>query len=485
MPFDQLGDFLTDAADHDELLRISESVASRFEIAETTRLVTESQTHPPVLLFERVAGHDVPVVTNLLGTPQRWLRAAGVSRFDEAVDRLSAALSPQLGGGWLDSVRRLPQLSEQSRLQPRVLRSAACQQIVKLGRDIDLKALPIPHAWSPETGPIVTRGVAIMPDGEDGRLHASVYRAEVAGADTLQLHWTSQDRGSQVFEEHRRSNRQLPLALVLGGDPLLAALAASPFVNQLGLYLFAGVVRNEGLNLVRGRTVELDVPADAEFVIEGYLDPGPTAAGVAANRLGDVEDNSGLATMRVTAITHRANPVLPATIYGPRGSEVDTSHRFHERLLLRVGQLLVPDLLDLKLPVEGRHAHVAWARIRKRYPHQARQVMMTLWSLPGLTTVKCLVVVDEDIDLNATGDVWQSCFENVHPTRDLLIMEGPADMADAATPQRGQGAKMGWDATRKLAAEGHSRSWPQKAHVPEEVTQKAELLLKQAGWSIR
>lgn len=481
MPFDELSSFLSDAADAGELVRIPVEVDPVFELAAVAdRAGRQCSGWPPVLLFERVRGSRMPVVTHLVSAPGRLLKLLGTTTFDEAVSRLQAAFTPRftLPDSWLESLRVFPGPQEASRLAPRVVRSGLSQQIVKLGKDVDLTELPIPQSWPGETGRTITAGQVQVQALDGQQRQVGLFAAEVSGRDSLILHCAAQDRAQLILAEFIAAGRQMPVAIALGGDPLLCYSASLPLPPQVDHFLFTGLLREENVNLVRGRTVELDVPAEAEIIIEGYVDPvEPTASSTAANPTGYLTAANHLPAMRVTAITHRANPVFPTFIRGTPPCEEHTFARLTERLLLPILKLIDGDILDVHFPEAGCYRRTAFVALKKSSPLQARRAMNALWGLPVLAMTKMLIVVDADVDLRNVNQVWQRVSTHVHPQRDVIMVEGLTDVDDHAAPVPGLGSKIGIDATRKSAAEGHSRAWPGHAGPSAEMEQ-----LLQSRW---
>jgi 4-hydroxy-3-polyprenylbenzoate decarboxylase len=355
---------------------------------------------------------------------------------------------------------------------PKTLRIGLCQQIVKLGKDVSLSELPIPHCWPGESGPTMTSGVVHVAPLAASARHVGLCPVEAAGPDTLLLHWHSSDVPQTYFEGYLKSGRQMPVSISLGGDPLIPYVASLPLPDYLDPYLFAGLLRGGSVNLVKGRSVELEVPAEAEIIVEGYIDPvEPTGVGTVANGAGYLSRNERLPLMRVTGITHRANPVFPMLLRSAPPCEEHVHAQLTERLLLPLARLLAPEIVDLHLPLAGHADQILFASINKTSPMQGRRVMNVLWGLPVLSQVKLLVVVDADVDIRQPDAVWQRMSTHVHPQRDAVDADGPAGTDDHAAPVRGAGSKLGLDATAKLASEGHPRRWPSACTVSAEMAE--------------
>jgi 4-hydroxy-3-polyprenylbenzoate decarboxylase len=457
MAFDELTQFLQSAADADELLRLEEPVNARYELAAVAeRLGRTLAGRGPLLLFENVTGQSMPVVTNLLGHRPRLLRALGVTDLDEAVSRLTNLFHPLAGPrNWTDALKS-GTAGDGSRFAPRVVRRGLCQQVVKLGRDLSLDALPIPHCWDRETNRTLTAGQTVLA-GLDGRRHLGGDTAEVVDAETLLLHWTAQDEGARIFREFQQANRQMPVAVALGGDPLLEYVAGLPLPRGIDPWLFAGVLRNENVNLVRARSVELDVPAEAELVLEGYIDPvPPTGTGRVANRIGFVTKNQNLPLVRLTAITHRANPIFPVTIRSSEYRDDAACAELTERLLLALLKMLIPQVHALCLPACGSQRQAVFVSLNDDHPDTVQQVRHAIGSLPVLSLAKWIVLVDAAVDLRDPDAVWRDVCRYADLTRDVALDRGASDPCDPLTADDGTGRKLVIDATRRSLSTGAS-----------------------------
>lgn len=484
MAFDELTQFLQSAADADELLRLEEPVDARFELAAVAeRLGRTLARRGPLLLFENVSSQSMPVVTNLLGHRPRLLRALGVSDLDEAVARVMNLFQPLSGPrNWTEALKT-GTAGDWTRFGPRVVRRGLCQQVVKLGRDLSLDVLPIPHCWTGETNRTLTAGQTVL-TSLDGRNHLGGYVAEVMDAETLQLHWTGQDDGSRLFQEYCQANRQMPVAIVLGGDPLLGYVGNLPLPRGIDPWLFAGVLRNENVNLVRARSVELDVPAESEMVLEGYIDPvPPTGTGRVSNRIGFIAEHRNLPLVRVTAITHRANPIVPVAVRSSEYLDDAVCAELTERLLLALLRLLVPPVHDLHLPACGSLRQAVFASLTDDRPDTVQQLRHAIGTLPLLSLARLLVVVDAAVDLHDADAIWREVCRYTDLTRDVTLGPGVSDPCDLLPPADGTGRKLVIDATRRSAAGAATRLWGQPARASSEIEQRTLEFLRNLGLS--
>lgn len=485
MASDHLADWLAQWHDVRELVRVSAEVDAVHEIAAITDRMRSDQGSP-ALLFDHVRGQTIPVVTNLLGNPRRLSAAFGASSLDGLSRRLDDWLSLSLPRGKLDTWKLLPRLAELSQWPPAVVKTGLCQQVVKLGRDVNLADLPALTMWPGDAAPTINwgqlhtrspiEGSTGTESGGDARRSVCVVPLEVRGRDGLLLHGDATSELWSLLTEHSLRRQQMPVAVALGGDPITSIAAWAPLPGRTDPLVFAGFLRNRPVELVAARSVPLMVPASAEIVIEGFIDPQAAleSTGPISRETGFFGSAESLPLMRVTAITHRANPVFPAMVPGPAPSESHWLDRACERLLLPLARLWIPELVEWRWPFAGACRHIVFASIRKTYAQQARKVMHALWSLPRAATAKMLVVVDDDVDVRDENAVWSSVAAHSDPARDLVLWDGPADPLDQATAVCGIGRKLGIDATRKLPSEAGTSQTAQRLRWTTEIEQRLQ-----------
>ena len=483
MPVDHLSEFLDVLAERGELVRVSAEVNSHLELAAVARRAA-AQAGSPALLFDNVDGKSIPIVTGLFNTAERTCRALGVDSLEEIADRITALVRPNLPSGWLEALQLVPNLAEATQWPVQTVETAMAQQVVHIGSDVDLGQLPAPVCWEKESRPALTAGQILIEEQRDREhssdeaaptivRHVSRVPVQIVDRNTVDVYWTPHDSEWQLVERAVKSGQQLPMAIALGGDPVVTFAAGAPLPPFIDPLVLAGFLQRKNVNVIPGRSVETLVPADAEIILEGMIDPA--RAFVEASTLGTSTGyyDTRCLTVRVTitAITHRANPVLPVIIPAAPPSEDGWLAHAAERIFLPLVRLTVPELLDLRLPASGDHRNIAFASIQKSWPQQARKVMNALWGIDCLSRVKMLVVVDGNVDIQDDNAVWSAVGANSHPGRDTIFSEGPADMLDHAAPVRGVGHRMGIDATSKSAEEGHPRDWPATQDVDEETAQ--------------
>lgn len=488
MPYQHLSEFLNFLSDRGELSRVAVQVSGTHELAAIAdRVIRESG---PAVLFESVDDSAFPAVTGLFGTESRVLQALGVESYADVADRIAGLLQPSLPAGWLEALQLVPQFAEVMQWPPRITDTAMSQQVVHMGSDVDLGRLPVVTAWPGEQKPSLTAGQVYLesslPQQGGGETETSAYRtadrttAVVVDERSVVLRLTPHDEAWRIVQAAQHDGRQLPVAIALGGDPLLTLAADMPLPPYADPLLFAGFLRGEAVTLAKARSVELHVPAEADVVLEGLINPDdafrPLPQVAAPTGFHGGEANGVF--VQITAMTHRANAVVPVIIPARPPSEDSVLAHAAERILLPLVRLGIPELVDLRLPSAGAHRNIAFASVRKSFPQQARQVMNALWGMRRLSTVKLIVVVDADVDVHDDDAVWFEVGANAHPGRDVIFSEGPADMLDHAAPIPGVGHRMGIDATGKQPEEGHPRAWPEPLAVDQDT---AELI--QRRWA--
>jgi len=445
-----LSDFLEELGQAGELARVEVPVDPLGEVAAVTDRVAKNDG--PALLFSSVGGSDVPLVSNLLGTPARLLRALGGQSLDEAAQNFAAQVTGGDAAGWFDRLRGSE--GPLKRLAPRSVRSGPCQQIVRLGQDVDLGELPLLQAWPGETARSITAGQLVLDDREGGARHVGRYDAVLLDRQRLALVWDAHQAPARALACWP-SGEPVPVSLVLGGDPVGLLSAMTPLPPGVDPWLVAGMLRGKPLDLVPGRTVPLEVPADAEIVIEGQIDPReePVALGPLATPSGRVRPAASGVMVRVGAMLQRANPVYPALIFARPSHEAALIARAMWRIGLPLLRQAIPEVVDCDLPLFGSVRHWVLVSMRKRYPGHAHKVAQALWGFDPTMFSKLLVLVDEDVNVHDYGQVLGAVADHTDLARDLLEHRGPADPWDVASAETPLTARVAIDATRKLPGE--------------------------------
>ena len=509
MPYPTLRDFIDHLAASDELTRIQASVDPVLEVAAVTDRVCKTpapHTHRErdrnpagglggrALLFENVAGSELPLVINTFGSYWRVCQALGCDSLDDLADRVQQLIKPELPSGLLDKMKKGLDLLKIAGYPPRSVRNGICQQVVLRGDQADLTRLPIIQCWPMDgdlhsgqvfdpaaateaagrqsgTGRYITLGGIYTKHPETGARNVGMYRVQVHGPRTCAMHWHTHHDGARHFRAYQKRGEKMPLAIVLGGESVLPYSATAPLPPGVEELLFAGFLNGRGIELVPCQTIDLQVPANAEIVIEGYVDPDQKLME------GPFGDHTGFYSLadwypqfNVTAITHRHDPIYPTTIVGKPPMEDYFLGKATERIFLPLLKMLVPDIVDYALPMSGAFHNCAFVQINKEYPQQARRVMHAIWGAGQMSFTKFIIVVDADVDLHDEQQVLFHLFANCDPLRDVEIVKGPVDILDHASLELGWGGKIGFDATVKLPSEGKVRPWPAELSFDEATT---------------
>lgn len=465
-----MADFLEDLGHGGDLVRVEAEVDPVLEAAEITGRIGASGG--PALLFGSVKGHEIPLLTNLLGTESRICRALGAVSLQEVAGRIAALAQPAEPEGWFERLKTAPHVAALGSLPPRRVKAGPCQQVVRLGRDVDLGVLPALQSAPGEAGRAITAAMLITADPDSHQPVAGRFDLQILAPDRLAVCWAAHDEPARLAAEYRRRNQPMPLAVVLGGDPTVFLAACAPLPPGVDACTLAGLFRQKPLDAVACRSVDLHVPAEAEIVIEGQIDPRepPHMAGPLCTPLGCYSVPHPAPVMHVTAITHRANPIFPAMVPGCPSHEACAIDRALARVFLPLVKLAIPELVDYDLPAFAAARHWLNVSIQKTYAGQARRMANAAWALRQFMFAKMLVIVDEEIDVCDHAAVLAAIAANVNPGRDVFVQQGPPDPFDPAAVPGALGQRMAIDATAKLPAE-HGASQPARADMSEAVRQ--------------
>jgi 4-hydroxy-3-polyprenylbenzoate decarboxylase len=459
--FGDLRSFIATLEARGELLRVRERVSPHLEITALADRAVKSGG--PALLFEDVEGSELPVAIGLYGTRQRMAWALGLSDLDELGTRLRALLDVRVGGGLVGLASNLPKLRDLASLPPRRVRRAPVQEVVWRGDQVDLRRLPVLTCWPDDGGPFVTLPLVISRDPEKGDLNIGMYRMQVLDARTTGMHWQRHKTGARHLEAAGRLGRRLEVAVALGGDPALtyAATAPIPPIPGINEFSLTGYLRGRGIELVRGVSVDLEVPAHAEIILEGYVDPNEPWIDE-----GPFGDHTGFYTpvdrypaFHVTAITMRRDAIYPATIVGRPPMEDAYLIEASERLFLVPAQLILPEIVDYHMPPAGIAHNLVNVRIKKGYPGQAYKVGNGLLGLGQMMFAKVILLTDDDVAVNDHPAFWRAVLRHALPGRDHQIAKGPTDVLDHASRAWSYGSKLVIDATIKHDEEGGVIAW--------------------------
>jgi 4-hydroxy-3-polyprenylbenzoate decarboxylase len=472
MAYDGLGEFVAALERAGELVRIRQRVDTRLEVAEIADRVMKSGG--PALLFED-AGGRFPLLVNAFGSRKRMSMALGVEDLEEharAIEDLVKSRAPKNGRDLAQMAAKLPALAH---TVPRKTSKAPCQEIVLEGDAVDLDALPIMTTWPNDGGPFITLPNVITKDPDTGARNVGMYRMQRIDRKTTAMHWQIHKTGARHFRRAKELGKRLEVAVALGGDPALTYAATAPLPDGIDEWMFAGFLRGKSVEHVKGRTVDLEVPACADFVLEGYVDPSEELfdEGPFGDHTGYYTPVDRFPRFHVTAITHRRGAIYPATVVGPPPMEDAWLGKATERLFLPLLRMMFPEIVDMNLPIEGAFHNLVLVSIDKQYPFHASRIAHGLWGAGQMSFSKVICVLDKDVDVQKPAEVVWRLLANLDPKRDVSMVDGPIDQLDHGASQALWGGKMTIDGTKKWPEEGYKREWPDvckqtdetKAHV--------------------
>jgi 4-hydroxy-3-polyprenylbenzoate decarboxylase len=463
MKFKDLREFIRFLEEKGELRRITAPVNHELEITEIADRVIK--TGGPALLFENVTGYDTPVLINMYGTHQRTAWALGVDSMDDLVGRIEGLLDLMHGPpkGLMNKLRTLGQLVHLGSFQPKTVNSAPCQEVVIQGDDVDLYKFPVLKSWPLDGGPFVTLPLVITKDPETGIQNYGTYRMQVYDKQTTGMHWQTHKVGSHHYRlSHELGLEKLDVAVALGGDPATIWTGSAPLPPDMDEMAVAGFLREEGVELVKAKTNDLLVPAQAEIVLEGYVTPGEERdEGPFGDHTGYYSMEDPYPVFHITCITHRREPIYPAAIVGRPPMEDYYMGKVTERVFLPLMRMILPEVVDINMPAEGSFTNLVIVSIKKEYPGQGRKVMHGLWGLGLMSLVKTIIVVDHNVDVHNMSEVAWRVTNNIDPAQDFVFAQGPIDDLDIGSSTPKFGSKVGIDATIKTPEEGgRRRDWP-------------------------
>ncbi|MCZ6778637.1 MAG: menaquinone biosynthesis decarboxylase [Acidobacteriota bacterium] len=479
MAYADLNQFVSRLRELEELRDIEEEVDPILEISEIADRVVKKEG--PALLFRRPKGHKIPVLINTFGSERRMCLALETESFDHLAQRIHELLTPEIPEGMIGKLRALPKLAALSSLQPNRVRSGACQEVVETTNP-SLSALPILKCWPMDAGPYITLPLVITRDPENGSRNVGMYRLQVFDERTLGLHWQLHKGSADHYRKAEARNERLEVAIALGPDPALIYAASAPLPDDVDELMLAGFLRKQPVDVVRCKTVNLEVPANAQIVLEGYAEPGERRMeGPFGDHTGFYSLAEPFPVFHLTAVTMCRQPIYPTIIVGRPPMEDGPMGTATVRVFLPAVRKVVPEIVDMHLPVEGIFHNLAIVSIRKRYPGHARKIMHGLWGLGQLMFSKIVVVVDHDCNIHDPSEVLWRVGTAIDPKRDVLITEGPVDHLDFASSLLAYGGKMGIDATRKGPDEGFTREWPPEIKMSPEVKERVDRLWPKLG----
>ncbi len=472
MAYKDLREFIAALEKRGWLKRVSAEVDAELEITEITdRISKKSGPDNVALLFENVKGYGMPVLMNALGSYDRMSLALGVEKLDDIAEEIRNLLRlPYISFSHkMDLVSLIP-LARNAINFPKYVSHPPCQEVIEKDHP-SLDSIPILKCWPQDGGPFVTLPLVFTKNPATGKRNVGMYRLQKYDSQTTGMHWHIHKNGAENYRDAKESGfSRLEAAVAIGADPALIYAATAPLPRDIDEMVFAGFLRHKSVELTKCVTVDLEVPATSEIVLEGYVDVSES------RREGPFGDHTGYYSLaddypvfHITCITHRRNPIYAATVVGRPPMEDCYIAKATERIFLPLLQQMIPEIVDINLPLAGVFHNCAMVSIKKSYPQQAKKVMQAIWGMGQMMFTKMIIVVDAHVDVQNEQEVWWRVFNNIDARQDLVLVDGPLDVLDHSSPMPKWGTKLGIDATRSWPEEGHAREWPDEITMTDEI----------------
>jgi 4-hydroxy-3-polyprenylbenzoate decarboxylase len=489
MSIDSLSEFIEAIDGIGELVRVREPVSVHLEMCEIADRAMKLPGGGPALLFERPVLRDgtasaYPVAINLFGSMKRMALSLGVQDLDEHGARITQLMDLKVPEGIMGKLSMLPRLLEVSKFPPRLKSGPApCQEVVWRGDEIDLDRIPVLTTWPDDGGPFFTMTAVISKDPSRGIRNVGMYRVQQLDKRSVAMHWQRHKTGAAHWREMAARGERMPVCMVVGADPASMYSASAPLPPNIDEFIFAGFLRRAPVKLVKALTCDLEVPWDAELVLEGYIDPREdlVVEGPFGDHTGYYSDADLYPKVHVTAVTMRRSMTYVATIVGRPPMEDYYLGHATERIFLPLLKLTTPEIVDYHMPAEGIFHNLVFVSIRKQYPGQAYKVMNALWGAGLMSLAKVLVVVDDWVNVRNPQEAWWVALNNIDPERDVRFTLGPVDVLDHSSRAFTFGSKMGIDATKKMPEEGFARSWPKVIEMDEATKARVDAMWASLG----
>ncbi len=484
MAYEDLQEFLAALKKRGELKTIEEPVSPRLEVSEICDRVVKSGG--PALLFTHLVRpgggkYGMPLLINTFGSEKRMALALGVERLDDMAEEIASFLEPEIPESLMGKIQMVPKLSRLSSLQPRSVSRARCQELVETDSP-SMADIPIITCWPMDAGPYITLPLVFTRHPERGTRNIGMYRLQVFDDRTLGMHWQRHKGGAEHFRSAVAREERMPVAIALGPDPSLIYAATAPLPPEIDELMLAGFVRKKSVEMVKCVSIDMEVPASSQIVLEGYVDPAETRTeGPFGDHTGFYSLADEYPVFHLTAVTRRRDPIYPTIIVGPPPMEDAYLGLATERLFLPLVKKVLPEVVDMWLPPEGIFHNLAVLKIDKRYPGHGRKVIHAVWGLGQLMFTKVVVVVDSDCDIRNPAELVWRVGTHIDAKRDIVVSEGPLDVLDFAGQAPAFGGKLGIDATRKMREEGFTGEWPPIIAMDEEVKKKIDALWPRLG----
>ncbi|MGC2387377.1 MAG: menaquinone biosynthesis decarboxylase [Nitrososphaeraceae archaeon] len=467
MPFESLGEYVSALDKAGQLTRVKVKVNPDLEVAEILRRLMY-KGNQPAILFEHVEGSTMPILGNAFGTMERLHLALEMNDFTEIGTRMTDLTKMKMPAGMLNKIKMLPKLSEIADYGPKYVESGPVTEVVQNAENVSLNTMPILKSFPGDAGRFITFGITVTKHPDTDIRNMGVYRIQILDEKKAIMHWQIHKRGAHHYQISReRQGKKIEVAIVIGADPATIFSAVAPVPEGMDKFLFAGIARKRGIKLVKCKTVDLEVPVNSEIVLEGYVDPEDIRMeGPFGDHTGYYTPPEPYPTFTLTGIMRKTSPIYLTTVVGKPILEDAYIGKVIERAFLPLIQMFHPEVTDFCMPPAGWFQGLAVISIKKRYPGQAKKVMMGLWGMGQLALTKMFVVVDDDINIQNMDEVLWAITARTDPARDTIVIDNaPTDSLDPASQIVNLGSKLGIDATTKWREEGYNREIQQIAQV--------------------
>ncbi len=481
MAYADLRAFISALEKNNELVRITEAVDPKLEITEIADRAVKSGG--PALLFEHPVGSNVPVLINAFASMRRMELALEVDSVESVAGRIAEMIEMKTPRGLAGKLKMLPKLAQLGSFFPKEVRGGPCQEVVKT-EGFSLRDYPVLQCWPQDAGRFITLPLVFSRNPVSGKRNCGMYRLQIFDERTTGMHWQTHKQGAEHYRRRMAegASDRMEVAVAIGADPATIFSAILPLPPDLDEMLFAGFLRGKSVEMTKCKTVDLEVPANAEIVLEGYVKLGETRTeGPFGDHTGFYSLADEYPVFHVTAVTQRKNPIYATTIVGPPPMEDFYMGKTIERVFLPLLRLQLPEVVDMAMPAEGIFHNLMLISIRKSYPGQARKVMSAIWGTGQAMFTKCIVVVDEDVDVQNPSETAWKALNHIDPERDIQFTMGPIDSLDHSSRLPNYGSKMGVDATRKWPEEGFQRPWPDVLEMDAAVKARVDGLCRKLG----
>ncbi|WP_371368458.1 3-octaprenyl-4-hydroxybenzoate carboxy-lyase [Sporomusa rhizae] len=484
MAYNDLREFITELESRGWLKRITQPVDCELEITEITDRISKMKGDKNVaLLFENVKGYDMPVLMNAFGSMERMALALGVEKIDDIAQEIRQILKlPYISlQNKMDLIKIIPAAKRAINF-PKYVKHAPCKEVIIKDKP-SLARFPILKCWPGDAGRFITLPLVFTKNPLTGKRNVGMYRLQVFDENTTGMHWHIHKNGAENYRAHQELGKdKIEVAVAIGGDPVITYSATAPLPRDIDEMVFAGFLRKKSVEMVKCETVDIEVPAGSEIILEGYVNMDELRVeGPFGDHTGYYSLADEYPVFHITCITHRKNPIYPATIVGKPPMEDCFLAKATERIFLPLLQTQLPEIIDINLPLEGVFHNCAVVSIKKSYPQHAKKVMHAMWGMGQMMFTKMIIVVDAHVNVQDMNEVWWRVFNNIDARRDIVMVDGPLDVLDHSSPMPNWGTKVGIDATKTWAQEGQTREWPDEITMSDEIKKVVDSKWKDLG----